>query len=369
MDTPATTFDPQKRLVSLDALRGFDMFWIVGGDAFFRSLAKAGDWGFSPEVLRQLEHAEWEGFRFYDLIFPLFLFLVGCVIPFSLEKYRANPGAVYARIVRRTALLFMLGLIYAGILQFDWANQRYAGVLQRIAICYGLAAVVYLNFNWKARIGISAGILLAYWALVGLIQVDASLGVYSKEGNVVGYLDRNLLPGKIYPQYYGYGDNEGLLSTLPAVVTALLGIFTGEWLRSSSTGWQKVGGLVLAGCLMLALGVSWSSLFPIIKNLWTSSFVLVAAGWSLLLVAIFYTIIDVIGWQRWAFLWVVIGTNAITIYTVRRIIDFPKISDFFLGGVAGMTGNWAAVILAAGVLIAEWFFLWYLYRQKLFLRV
>ena len=362
-----------ERLLSIDALRGFDMFWIIGGDSFFKALLVAGAWSFSPMLTEQLEHAEWEGFRFYDLIFPLFLFLVGCVLPFSLAKYRDQHSdrhsAVYVRIFRRTAFLFLLGLIYGGLLKFDWDAMRYAGVLQRIAICYCIAALIFLHTNWIARLAICVFVLLGYWALIGLVQTDEAFGVFSKQGNLSGYIDRMILPGKIYETYYGFGDNEGILSTIPAVVTALLGVFAGEWLRTERSDWSKAFGLVVAGVLMLSLGLVWSVWFPIIKNIWSSSFVLVAGGWSTLLLALFYVLIDVCQYRNWAFVWVVIGVNAITIYMLKGIIDFRKISTYFLGGAANNMDVWGAPLLALGVLIAQWGVLWYLYKQKIFLRV
>ncbi len=357
------------RLVSIDALRGFDMFWITGGDALFLAFAKAGQWSFSPEIQRQLEHADWEGFRFYDLIFPLFLFLVGCVIPFSLDRFRDQPQQAYRRILWRTAAILIIGLIYNGLLQFDWANLRYMGVLQRIGICYGVASILYLLVGWRGRAALAVAVLLLYWAVIAKIQVDDALGVFTKEGNLSGYLDRTLLPGKILAQYYGYGDNEGLLSTVPAMVTAMIGVFAGQWLKSGRPHWQVVCGLLAGGAGLLLTGFGWSYQFPIIKNIWTSTFVLVAGGWSCLLLAAFYLLIDVLGWKRWAFFWVVIGSNAITIYLIRRIIDFGKISTFFLGGVSSLAGDWGPFVLAAGVIAIEWLLLLYMYRQKLFLRL
>lgn len=358
------------RLLSIDALRGWDMFWIIGGDALATSILKIGNWSFSPALMTQLEHADWEGFRFYDLIFPLFLFMVGCVLPFSLEKYRGNARSAHGRILRRTLLMILLGLIYSGLLRFDFANLRYAGVLQRIAICYGVAGIIFLHVPWKPRIGLVIGILFGYWALLSWVAAPGGIaGDLTKEGNLAGYIDRNFLPGKILEKYYGFGDNEGILSTIPAIVTALLGVFAGEWLRSDNKPWTKVGGLLVACMGCLAAGYGWSFLFPIIKNLWTSSFVLVAAGWSLLLLTFFYTLIDVLGWRTWSFVWVVIGMNAITIYIAKSIIDFTKISKYFLTGVSNLADPWQLPVLQAGTLLAMWLFLYFLYKQKIFLRV
>lgn len=370
-DLPVMGTDPaQARLLSIDALRGFDMFWIVGGDALGRAIFSRIDSPLAERLATQLTHVEWEGFRFYDLIFPLFLFLVGCVIPYSLSRFQSQPQAAFLRIAKRTALLFLLGLVCNGLLNFQFAELRIAGVLQRIAICYGIAACLYLVLSLRGQIAVIVATLLGYWAVLTLVPVPGGVaGDLSKEGNLAGYLDRLLLPGKIMEPYYGFGDNEGLLSTLPAVVTVLLGALAGQWLRSGYSSWQKAGGLFAAGVIGVLLGTGWGLQFPIIKNLWTSSFVVLTAGWSLLLLGLFYTLIDVLKWQRWAFFWVVIGVNAITIFIVPRFVDFRHMSRFFLDGVASLSGDWGPVVLVAGAMAAKWLLLYYLYRNRIFLRL
>jgi predicted acyltransferase len=367
--TPPTS----SRLLSIDALRGFDMFWIIGGEAVVVSLAKATNWRYADAIEAQLEHVEWAGFHFYDLIFPLFLFVVGAVLPFSLGSHRQRGEStlrIYWRILRRTVLLFALGLIYNNFLHFDFENLRIAGVLQRIAICYGIAAVIVLHTNWRGQLGIVAVILLGYWALLALVAAPGfERGDFSPEGNLAGYVDREFLPGRIYPEYYGFGDNEGLLSTIPAVATALLGALAGQWLRSSRFAVWKVLGLLAAGGACLAVGYGWGYAFPIIKNLWTSSFVLVAGGWSLLLLAFFYGVIDGIGFRWWAFFFIVIGSNAILAYLAEKFINFHYTSEFLFGGAARHAGDYGPVILASGVVLLKWLVLLYLYRKKLFLRV
>jgi predicted acyltransferase len=359
-----------KRVLSVDALRGFDMFWIIGADALFLSLLGHVDHPWSRQLAMQLEHAEWEGFRFYDLIFPLFLFLVGCAIPYSLEKYRSNPSEVYARITRRVIALILLGLLANGILQFDWQNLRVAGILQRIGLCYGAAALIYLHSGPRLQWLVFGFILLAYWAVLAWIPTpDGIAGDLSAESNLAGWLDRQLLPGRIPEKYYGYGDNEGILSTLPAIGTVLSGIMTAHLLRSSMAELWKVLGMLVAGGACIAVGFAWSPWFPIIKNLWTSSFVLVATGYSLLLLAAFYWLIDVMGFRRWAFAFTLIGLNAITIYIAQRFIDFDHTANYFLGGLAAAAGSWSTTVLLAGSLAAKILFLWFLYRQRLFLRV
>ena len=361
------------RLTSIDALRGFDMFWIVGGDRLARAVGRWLDTPLSRRFAEQFEHVKWEGFRFYDLIFPLFLFLVGVVLPFSLRKYQAGDEpkrTAFIRVGRRVILLFLLGFIYNNGLQFRFESQRYTGVLQRIAICYGIAALIFLLTKARTQVILFLAILIGYWAVLMYVpSPESRAGDLSIETSLAGYLDRHYLPGKINPGYYGFGDNEGLLSTIPAVATALLGVLAGQWLTSNHGGWSKAAGLIVGGIACLGIGLLWGRDFPVIKILWTSTYVLVAGGWSLLLLGLFYTIIDVIGWRAWSFFFVVIGVNAITIYVTSRIIPFSEISQFLLSGAARLSSSFGPVLLAIGTLTIEWLFLLHLYRNKLFLRV
>lgn len=353
------------RLLFIDALRGFDMFWITGGDILCRALAVWLGWTW---LGHQMEHLPWEGFVFYDLIFPLFIFIVGIVLPMSLARYGGNPSAAYPRILRRFVLLLVLGWINWGLLQFDVAEMRWPGVLQRIAICYLFTAVAVLHLRVRGQAVLAAALLLGYWALLAFVPAPGFRAYdLSPEGNLVGYVDRLLLPGKFC--CYPFGDNEGLLSHIPAVATCLLGALTGWWLTQARPAMQKLRGLALAGLACLVVGLAWSPLFPVIKNLWTSSYVMIAAGWSLLLVSLFYFLIDIRGARRWAFPFVVIGVNAITIYVAQEFINFPDIAKFFLGGVAGLAGGAGPVVLALGAIGARWVVLRYLYRNGTFLRV
>jgi predicted acyltransferase len=364
---------PPERLTSIDALRGFDMLWIAGGDEVAKVLCH---WWSTPQarqIAEQFEHVDWAGFRFYDLIFPLFLFLVGVVLPFSLRKYMTGDhpkSHALHRTARRVVLLFLLGLIYNGLLQFHFKDLRIPGVLQRIAVCYGIASLIFLFIRARAQAIAVAAILVGYWAILMYVPSPETktTGDLSPQTNLAGYLDRQLIPGRMC--CYQYGDNEGLLSTIPAVATALLGVLAGQWLLSDRNRWLKALGLALAGGACLAVGLYWGRSFPIIKNLWTSSFVLVAGGWSLLLLALFYTVIDVIKFSAWAFFFVVIGVNAITIYMANRIIPFETIAEFFLGGFKERyAGSFAPAVLPIGALAIEWLFLLHLYRNRIYLRV
>jgi predicted acyltransferase len=253
--------------------------------------------------------------------------------------------------------------------------------LQRIAICYFFAALIYLNTRVRGQVAILVVLLIGYWALLAFVAPpDSVAGDYSKEHNLSGWVDRNYLPGRIFKDYYEFGDNEGLLSTIPAIGTALLGVLAGEWLRSGRSKWLKWLGLMVAGGVCLGLGYVWCYQlppryqFPIIKNIWTSSFVLWAGGWSLLLLAMFYLVIDGFRLRGWSFFFVVIGMNAITIYMAERILGFERLSQFFFGGIARVcAARWGTpahdVVLAAGALALAWLLCLHLYRHKIFLRV
>jgi len=361
---------PSRRVVAIDALRGFDMFWIMGGDTFFPALFALIGSSFFLSLSRQLEHSEWNGFTFYDLIFPLFLFIVGCSMPFALGR-RIEKGepvkSIYGHIVKRTVILLILGLVYNGLLNFHFSEMRYAGVLQRIAICYFLAAVIFVNTKPRTQAILSAVILLAYWAVMKLVPVPGfGAGVLTPEGNLAGYLDRQFLPGRFC--CYTFGDNEGFLSNLPAVVTTLLGALAGGWLKTGGSGMRKVAGLAAAGIGSLAVGLLWNRVFPINKLFWSSSYVLYSGGWSLLLLALFYWIIDVRGWRKWAFPFVVIGLNPITIYVVQGLFDFGLIASIFVHGFIKHLGAFQPAFWALCVLTVKWLFLYFLYKQKIFLR-
>jgi predicted acyltransferase len=362
---------PSSRIASIDALRGFDMFWIVGGEEIFHSLDRVVGSPLTNFFHIQLQHVPWEGFRFYDLIFPLFLFIVGMVLPFSLTRRLErgeSRGGLYKHLGVRLGLLFLLGLVHNGLLDFNLHTLRIPGVLQRIAICYFLAGIVMMNTGVRGQMIAIGSILLSYWAIVALAPVPGiGAGVITPQGNICGYLDRTLLPHPFC--CYVFGDNEGILSTLPAVATTLLGALAGHWLRSSRAPQRKAAGLALAGVASLALGYFWGIWFPVIKNIWTSPYVLVAAGWSVLLVALFYWIIDVRGWSRWAFFFTVIGMNPILIYVVRSQFNFAHVTHVFVRGFIDSFGAYTPVVMDFCVFMTGWLFLYFLYRKKVFLKV
>jgi predicted acyltransferase len=364
-----------KRLISLDALRGFDMLWIMGGERIITALAHLTGASGLIWAANQMDHVEWNGFHFYDLIFPLFLFIAGVSMPFSIEK-RLSAGESKAKIYRhvfvRMITLVIFGIIYNGFLEFDWPHTRYASVLARIGLGWFFAALIVMNSKpkwWYAWFG---GILLFYWAILKLIPVPGyGAGNLTMEGSIVGYVDRMLLPGHLYREIH---DPEGILSTIPAVSTALMGALTGNFLKipyQRISGLKKALWIGLAGLVSLGVGYLWGFIFPINKNLWTSSFVIYAGGWSLVLLALFYLIIDVWGWKKWAFFFIVIGMNSITIYMFQAgIINFRSSTEFFFGGIIrSFAENWQPLIAAIGYTTVCWVFLYILYKKKIFLKV
>ncbi len=363
------------RLYSLDALRGFDMLWITGGQKLVFALATVTGWPLFEWMNSQMHHVEWNGFAFYDMIFPLFLFLAGVSMPYSFAARTARGDSrrkIYLHAVKRMVVLVILGMLVNRILELNPDNLRFASVLGRIGVAWFLAAMIVLNAGIRWQVAWFWGLLILYCLLMLFVPVPGhGAGVLTPEGNLAGWLDRLLLPGTMYTEF---NEPEGILSTIPSVSTALLGVFAGHLLRlekSGLTGMRKALIIIGAGIISLLLGMLWGTFFPVNKNLWTSSFVLYAGGWSLMLLGLFYLIIDVWRIKKWAFFFVVIGMNSITIYVLQfRILKFDVIRDFFLKGIHDLSP--AAVqpfISSLGYIAVVWLFLWFLYRNKIFLKV
>ena len=361
---------PSERIVSIDALRGFDMFWIIGGGTVLSSMIQVWENPVTEVIQKQLEHVQWRGFHFEDLIFPLFLFIMGVVLPFSISRRRERGQSLpvlYLHIIKRSVVLILLGLIYNNLQNFEFSEMRWPGVLQRIGLCYFFAAIIVLHTKWRTQAIFIATVLLLYWLAAALIPVPGfGAGVMTAEGCLSSYIDQQLIPGKLY---YGYGDNEGLISTLPAICTVLMGSLAGLWLRSDRPGSRKAAGLAIAGLACVVVGYLWGFVFPIIKIIWTSSYTLFSGGLCLLLLALFYWIIDVKGYRRWTIFFAVIGVNPITIYFLQRFVDFGSITEFFLSGLAANAGQLAPLIIPVGILAIKWLLLWFLYRHKIFFKV
>ncbi len=362
------------RVASIDALRGFTMFWIVGGGTIFRSLDQIFNHSVTAFISKQLKHVEWLGFHFEDLIMPLFIFIVGVAVPFSISnrlKRGQSRARIYLHILKRTAVLYVLGVMLgSGGLHFNWPEMDWVGVLHRIAVCYFFAAFLVMHTKWQTQAIVAGAILLLYWAALTLVPVPSyDAGIITPEGYLPAYIDQQFLPGKISEAFYGYGDSNGILPTLASISTALLGALTGHWLRSNRPGNHKVTGLALAGLISLSVGYAWGLVFPIIRLLWTGSMVLFAAGLSLLLLTLFYWLIDVRCYKKWAFGFVVIGMNAIAVYVATRVFVAHRIGRVFVGGLSKWCGEWNGFINAVAGVTVIWLVLWWMYRRKLFIKI
>jgi predicted acyltransferase len=363
--------------MSLDTLRGFDMLFIMGLSDLIISICKLFPAGADSWLARNMVHVPWHGLAHHDTIFPLFLFIAGISWPFSYSKQLSagtSARQIYLKILKRSAILIILGIIYNGLFKLDFDNLRICSVLGRIGMAWGIAAVLFINFKPAVRAIISGAILIGYWLVVCYIPAPDVPGgdPLTMQGTIVGWVDRMVTPGRLIYDG-GRFDPEGLFSTLPAVVTALLGMFTGEFLRipdSRIDVTKKAGYMGLAALGLLALGLVWSLAFPLNKMLWSSSFVLVVGSYSLAMMALFYYIIDVKGWQKWAFPLTVVGLNSITIYMLPRIVNIGGIVNFFLGGLMGyMPEAWAKVVSQAGFIAVCWLAMYFLYKKKVFLKI
>jgi predicted acyltransferase len=411
--SPSTPVSPETgqpatagRLVALDALRGFDMFWIVGAGAVIQSLDKMCGTPFTTALAFQFKHVHWKGLHCYDVIFPLFLFIIGISIVFSLDKALAAGGRaqVLARVLRRSVLLFALGVFYYGGFVKPWPNVQLGGVLPRIALCYLAAALIYTFIqSTRGLLAAAAALLIGYWALLTFVPFpDLSLhkpvveeiaqrigsdspaaiaaavpervhGVYEEYRNLANYVDFLYMPGRKAQIYF---INEGLLSTIPSIAISLFGAAAGLLLKNRQVPpLRKIAWLAGAGVALIVVGRIWAIEFPLIKRIWTSSFVVVATGWSALMLALFYYVVDVKQWRKWCQPFVWIGCNALTVYVAAQVLNFDTMAERFAGGdvqdfldthIASGCGD--LVIDLTSLLIAV-FFARFLYQRKIFLRV
>jgi predicted acyltransferase len=322
-------------------------------------------------VYAPLKHADWHGLTPTDVIFPFFLFIVGVAIPLS----RPARG----RVVRRAAIIFALGLVLNGLPAFDWATLRIPGVLQRIAVCYLVAALLFLTTSWRTQAIVTAALLLGYWAVMMLAPVPGhDRGDLGPEGNLAAWLDRALLGPHVLRLTRVY-DPEGILSTLPAVATTLLGVLTGRWVTSARAPTVITLGMVLAGVVGSVIGVVWGSVFPVNKALWTSSYAVLTAGLALLVFAACYAAVELRGWRRWATPFVVLGVNALLLFflstLVARMLTLIEVGGATLQQTIFVRAfaPWAAPVdaslaYAVAYLLAWWAVMWLLYRTGVRLR-
>ena len=421
------------RLMSLDALRGFDMFWIIGADSLVYALNRLSGNPVTRFLADQLEHVEWAGFHFYDLIFPLFVFMVGAAIVFSLTKITSESGRGHAlwRVLKRGVLLFLIGIFYSGGVTNPWPDIRLMGVLNRIALAYTAAGLLFIYLKPRALIAVCAGLLVGYWALLTFVPIrdiqleksalvaraeragdPASAELFRQIGsgpanpsatrdnpawlaaqrlyaettrrvtgkfemgyNLANHIDFKYLPGRRWDLFW---DPEGILSTLPAVATALLGVFAGLILRDKNLpDRRKLLYLLGGGLLCAVLGWIWGLQFPVIKKIWTSSYVLVAGGYSALLLGAFYLIVDVWKLQKWCRPFVWMGMNAITSYLIKNFLggSFSRLSARVFGGDvkawfdAHLTRGAGDLMISLGGLLIAFWIVRFLHQRRIFLRV
>jgi predicted acyltransferase len=365
---------PPGRLESLDAFRGLTIAGMI-------LVNNPGSWS---HVYGPLLHADWHGWTPTDLIFPFFLFIVGVSVPFSFGKRLAGGDsrkALLAHILRRSVILFGLGIFMAAFPRFDLLNVRIMGVLQRIAVVYLFAAPAYLYLDRKRR-GVAFGVLLlGYWALLTLVPVPGyGAGDLSPEGNLGAYLDRLILGDHLWREMW---DPEGLLSTVPAIGTTLLGIFAGEWIRGGASRTRVATGLVVAGLLGLSVGSAWGLYFPINKGLWTSSYVVFTAGAASLLLGTMFWIVEEKGRKAWAKPFVIYGMNAIAVFVASGLLA-RLMGIWRVGGGEGVPlKGWIYEVLFvpwAGPLNGSLAFalayvlfwlglMWLLYRRGVFIKI
>ena len=381
------------RLESLDALRGFDMLLIMGLGPVVVDCCVLLGFGSDCFLARQFAHVEWNGLRLEDTIFPLFLFLAGVSWPFSLaaQRKRGRTNAqIILRCLRRAALLFLLGLVYNGLLE---GTLRMGAVLSRIGVAWCVGAVLSLYLNRKILAVLAVGIPIAYWLLLYFVPAPDALtlvvppgqeivrqfgtGPFSIVGNLSGWIDRHFMPGILCP-YVGIADNQSALGYIPAVGTALLGILFGGYIRETretlsvparslrmlcvAVGLVALGAFIAFGCGGMSM--------PVNKKLWSASFTFIVGGYSAAMLALFHLVFDGFGCPRLSFFFRVIGMNAITIYLARRIVPFDVLSNFFFGAVSkAVPPSASALVISIGVVVLGWAFLYFLYRKDIFLKV
>lgn len=373
MGTPASARQPdaQKngrpdaapRLGSLDAFRGWTMFWIVGGHAIMLGLQYLSHNTVTDALVYQLDHTPWQGLRYYDLIWPSFMLMTGMSVPFSYAKRSQTQSyaEMLRHVVRRVLILFLLGSVRESLSLNHLYFVELSSALQPIAIAY-LIAFLLVRRSWRFQAAIGASILIGYALLLASVPAPGvPAGSYSKASNLVAAVDLAVL-GRTHPEGWGT-----VLSTIPTITTTILGSLLGRLLMSRCSARKKVAVIAAVGVSGVLLGLTLNPVVPIVMKLWTTSYGLASAGWSCLLFLVFYCVIDVAGYKRWAFPFAVIGLNALAIYMAGSLIPFSKIVGIYTAGPAAQIGAFGPLFQAAAVLVCEWLILYWMYRRKIFL--
>lgn len=366
-NTPAARVP--ERLMSIDALRGFDMLWIVGGSEVIVALSKAYPSAFMEKLAINFDHT-WATFHFYDLIMPLFLFIVGVVMPVAFKNRLARSATkpeIYRHVLIRVVKLYILGLIASGhLLDFDINTLHlWTDTLHAIAVGYLVSSILILEVDRKWQYVIVGLLLLSYSVIMTTIAVPGyPAGYFTIDVNLARYVDNKVLGH--FQEGLGW---TYILSNMTFICSVMLGVFAGYILLSEKPAKAKVLQLMAAGAGCIIGGLIGSLWFPIIHHIWSSSLVLFAGGWSCLLLALFYYVIDVRGYHKWAFPFKVIGVNAIAVYVATHLFDFRTIAVVFVGGFSKWLGEWYNVLLSLTALLVIWLILLFMYRKKIYLKV
>jgi predicted acyltransferase len=365
----APTARPAERLLSLDVMRGFTMFWIVGGAEIVIAVVACVSPAWGDALTPQSKHALWRGFACWDMIMPVFLFVVGASMPFALAKrweQGAEPRTFYWRIARRFAILWILGMIAQGsLLKWHFGQlEFYSNTLQAIAVGYAVTAVALLHLRPWMRVVLFGSLVLAYWALLALVPFGGHpAGTLEQEANFALYVDQTVLGRFRRDHHFTW-----IITSLGFVATVLLGSLAGQLLRLRRTAGEKLAALTAIGAVLMAAGWVWSYWQPINRHIWTSSLILWTGGFSFLLLALFHGVVDVAGYKRWTFPFVVIGANSLLAYMISQVYD-RTLSDVLVGNLAK---QWSApydeLLRAAAAFTLLWLILWYAYRNRSFLR-
>ncbi len=369
----------QNRLLSLDVFRGITIAGMV-------LVNNPGTWS---AIYSPLEHAEWHGWTPTDLIFPFFLFIVGIAIPLGLGK-RLEQGItkdIYFKIFRRALLIFLLGLFLNGFPYYDLSTLRIPGVLQRIAVCYLVTSLIFIHTNWKQQTIIGVSLLLVYWILMTTIPVPNCdiTTIDDKACNLAAYIDRTIFTENHIWRQAKVFDPEGILSTIPSIVTTISGVLTGLWLKTKRTDLEKVSAIFFFGIVLVVIGWFWGLFFPINKALWTSSYVLLTSGIALCLLGFCYWLIDIKDYKKWTKPFVIFGVNALALFVfsglLSRLLGIIKVSD--ADGSSISIQEWifenlflsvastinASLMFAISYIFLWLFLMWLLYRKRIYIKV
>jgi predicted acyltransferase len=358
------------RVNSVDALRGFDLFWIVGAEAILKSLDRIFNSPATNFISTQLDHVEWTGFRFYDLIMPLFLFIVGVSMPFSFRNRIAktnSKSALWPHIIKRFVLLWILGMAVQGnLLGYNWSNIKfYSNTLQAIASGYLIASILIMYFRVSWQVICTLILMLIYWVIIALVPVPGiGAGVITPDGNFAIYFDK-----LIFGSFQDGTTYSWLISSLNFGATTMLGVFAGYLLQADLKINNKVKYLVMAGVILIILGSIWHIWLPSVKHIWTSSFVFFSGGICVLTLALFLWLVDGLNLKKGFLFFTVIGMNAIFAYCASHLFDFGLVADVVFHGLKQYTGDWYWFLRSLGGFSVLYLILWQMYKHKIFIKI